>query len=87
MKKRFLGIILSIVGITVLILAFVFIIGFNGTNHVVSLLACGISGAILFFAGIWLIPGTKTGFHSLDRTLDRKDVLPILTFPADPATS
>jgi hypothetical protein len=83
MKKRVLGIILSIVGITILILAFVFIIGFNGTNHVMRLLACGISGAILFFAGIWLIPGTKTGLHSLDR----KVVLPILTFPADPATS
>jgi hypothetical protein len=56
MEKRIMGIILSIVGIGGLIAAFLFLTGLEGSDHVVELLACGVLGAIVFFAGIRLVP-------------------------------
>ena len=57
MEKKILGIILSILGISGLILALVFMNASGSSDHLHLLLAGGTSGAILFFTGIWLIPG------------------------------
>ena len=60
MEKRILGIILSIVGITGLILAAVgFMNGGDSSKHVKSIVVYGILGAIFFFAGIGLVRNTK----------------------------
>ena len=60
MEKRILGIILSIVGITGLILAAIgFANGGDSTKHIKSIIVYGVLGAIFFFSGIGLIRNTK----------------------------
>ncbi|MES1250045.1 MAG: hypothetical protein ABUL46_05140 [Chitinophaga rupis] len=60
MEKRILGIILSILGITGLILAAIsFMGGGDGGKHVKSLLVYAVLGAIFFFAGIGLVRNTN----------------------------
>ena len=61
MERKFLGIILSILGIAGLILALAFMTGADSSKHVSILFACGILGAISFFAGIRLIPDQRIG--------------------------
>ncbi len=57
MKGKMLGISLAVLGVAGLIITL------NGINGVVSytqvnmLLAGGVAGTILFFTGIWLLPG------------------------------
>ncbi len=60
MEKRVLGIILSLLGVTGLILAGVnFMNGGEGTRNIKSIIIYAILGAIFFFAGIGLIRNTK----------------------------
>lgn len=60
MEKRFLGIILSVLGIVGLIIAAVnFINGGNGAHHIRGILAYGILGVLFFTAGVSLIRTTK----------------------------
>jgi hypothetical protein len=56
METKTLGIILSIMGITGLILALININLATSSNHASVLVAVGIIGAIAFFAGLRLIP-------------------------------
>ena len=60
MEKRLLGIILSLLGITGLILAGVnFMKSGQGTKSIKEILLYGILGAIFFFSGIGLVRNTK----------------------------
>jgi hypothetical protein len=60
MEKRLLGIILSILGITGLILAGInFMNNGQGTKSIKTILLYGLLGAIFFFAGISLVRNTK----------------------------
>jgi hypothetical protein len=60
MEKRFLGIILSVLGIVGLIIAAVnFINGGTGAHHIRGILAYGILGILFFTAGVSLIRTTK----------------------------
>jgi hypothetical protein len=56
METKILGIILSILGITGLILALIYMNDAASTRQFVLLFACGVLGAIAFFAGIRLVP-------------------------------
>lgn len=57
METKILGIILSIVGISGLILALIFMNEAVTTTQFSLLVACGVLGAIAFFVGIRLLPG------------------------------
>jgi uncharacterized membrane protein len=60
MEKRFLGIILAVLGIVGLILAaFRFISGGSGAQHVREIIGYGVVGLIFFVAGVGLIRTTK----------------------------
>jgi len=60
MEKRFLGIILSVLGIAGLIFATVhFINGGNGAHNVRQIIGYGVVGIIFFVAGVSLIRTTK----------------------------
>jgi hypothetical protein len=60
MEKRLLGIILSILGITGLILcALGFMNGGDSSKHIKNILVYGVLGAIFFFAGIGLVRNTN----------------------------
>ncbi len=59
MEGKILGVILSILGITGLILAVIYMNNAEDIKSVNLLLACGIGGAISFFAGLRLIPSAK----------------------------
>jgi len=60
MEKRLLGIILSLLGITGLIMAGVnFMKSGQGTKSIKEILLYGILGAIFFFSGIGLVRNTK----------------------------
>ncbi len=54
MEAKILGIILSILGITGLILSLVYVNEAAGSHHISALFAGGIFGTALFFTGIWL---------------------------------
>ena len=56
MDLKILGIILSILGITGLILALVYINVAVNPQHFNLFFACGIFAAVIFFTGIWMIP-------------------------------
>lgn len=60
MEKRFLGILLSVLGVAGLIFAAVnFISGGSGGHHIRTILAYGILGLVFFMAGIGLIRTTR----------------------------
>lgn len=60
MEKRVLGIILSLLGITGLILAGVkFLNGSGGRYNVKEIVIYGLLGAVFFFAGISLVKNTR----------------------------
>lgn len=61
MEKRVLGIILSLLGVTGLILAAVHFMSPSGggMKNIKSIVMYGILGAIFFFSGIGLIRNTK----------------------------
>jgi uncharacterized membrane protein len=60
MEKRFLGIILAVLGIAGLIFATVnFISGGSGSHHVRQIIGYGVLGLIFFVAGVGLIRTTK----------------------------
>jgi len=56
MKGKILGISLSVLGISGLVLAFVYMNAAESFKHLSLLLAGGVCGAIIFFTGIWLLP-------------------------------
>ena len=56
MDTKFLGIIISTLGISGLVLALIFMNDAVTSAQFNSLFAGGILGAIAFFAGLWLIP-------------------------------
>ena len=60
MEVKILGIILSILGISGLILAIAYVNQAAGSNHISILFAGGIFATVLFFAGIWLTSYRKT---------------------------
>jgi hypothetical protein len=72
MKGKILGISLSVLGVAALIITLIGINGGVNTGQVNILLAGGIAGTIMFFAGIWLLPG---------RTLSRTANTENLTIP------
>jgi hypothetical protein len=55
MRRKIVGIILSILGIANLVSAFIYMNGSDSADHLTSLFARGILGTIAFFAGIWLV--------------------------------
>lgn len=60
MEKRVLGIILSLLGITGLILAGAkFLNGSGGRYNIKEILIYGLLGAVFFFAGISLVKNTR----------------------------
>lgn len=60
MEKRILGIILSLLGITGLILAAVnFLNGSTNNRDIKEIIIYGILGAIFFFAGVSLVRATR----------------------------
>lgn len=60
MEKRFLGILLSLLGVAGLIYAGVsFMNGGEGERNIKTIIFTGIVGAIFFFAGIRLISNTN----------------------------
>jgi len=59
METKHLGIILSIMGISGLILSLIFMNDVATATHFNLLIACGVLGAIAFFAGIRLIPASE----------------------------
>jgi len=63
MKGKIPGILLSVLGVAALIITLIGINGVATSRQVNMLLAGGIVGTILFFLGIWLLPG---------RTLDKQ---------------
>ena len=66
MKGKILGILLSVLGVGALIIT---LIGINSdvtSRQVNLLLAGGIVGTILFFTGIWLLPGRTLDKQTLD---------------------
>jgi hypothetical protein len=56
METKILGIILSILGISGLILALINVNGAVSPQHIPLLFTGGVFGAIAFFAGIWMVP-------------------------------
>jgi len=66
METKYLGIILSILGISGLVLALIFMNDAVTPTQFNSLFAGGILGAIAFFAGLWLIPIA----HPYDKTVE-----------------
>ncbi len=72
MQPKFMGIVLSILGIVGLIAALVCVNGPDINSHLTLLMVAGALGAIAFFAGIWLfdrlgtrVPARKFGGMSL----------------------
>jgi hypothetical protein len=63
MKGKIFGISLSVMGVAALIITLIGILGDVSPKQVNVLLAGGIAGSILFFMGIWLLPG-RTAHHS-----------------------
>ena len=66
MKGKIPGILLSVLGVGALIIT---LIGINSdvtSRQVNLLLAGGIVGTILFFTGIWLLPGRTLDKQTLD---------------------
>ena len=59
MEGKILGITLSILGISGLLVALFYMNAGGGSKDVNILLGCGIFGAILFFAGIWALPSRR----------------------------
>jgi hypothetical protein len=77
MQQKILGITLSILGITGLIMA---LMGINGplvNEHLALLMAGGSVGAVAFFGGVWLFgyQPTTAGVASLPGMKAGKDVL------------
>jgi hypothetical protein len=60
MEKRFLGIMLSVLGVAGLIFALVhFLKGGSGAHHIREIIGYGVLGLIFFMAGISLIRTTR----------------------------
>lgn len=60
MEKKAFGIILTILGIVGLILfAYYFVNGTNGSKNIKAVIVYAVLGAVFFFAGIGLIRTTK----------------------------
>jgi hypothetical protein len=57
MEGKILGITLSSLGVLGLLLALFYMNAAESSKGVNFLLVCGFIGAVLFFAGIWLLPG------------------------------
>ena len=55
MRRKIVGIILSILGIAGLVSAFIYMNGPDSSDHLAALLTRGVVGAVAFFAGIWLV--------------------------------
>lgn len=66
MKGKILGIVLSVLGVGALIITLIGINGIVTATQVNLLLAGGIVGTILFFTGIWLLPGRNLDKQTLD---------------------
>ena len=66
MDTKLLGIIISTLGISGLVLALIFMNDAVTTTQFTSLFAGGILGAIAFFAGLWLIPKA----HSYNKSIE-----------------
>lgn len=61
-----MGILLSVLGVAALIVTLIGINGVVTSTQVNMLLAGGIVGTILFFTGIWLLPGRALDKRTLD---------------------
>jgi hypothetical protein len=59
MEGKILGITLSTLGVLGLLVAIFYMNAVESSKDVNFLLGCGFFGAVLFFAGIWLLPGKR----------------------------
>ncbi|HEY4111910.1 hypothetical protein [Puia sp.] len=66
MEGKILGITLSSLGFLGLLVALFFMNAVEDSKDVNVLLVCGFFGAVLFFAGIWLLPGRKVSGKTLE---------------------
>jgi hypothetical protein len=71
MESKIMGIILSIVGISGLIVALIYVNVAGSPTQVDVLFGCGILAAAAFFAGIRLIPTKKAYERLTDMNYDR----------------
>jgi len=66
MKAKILGIILSILGISGLVLALVYMNEVADSGHVIALSGGGLLAAAIFFSGIWLLPKERRDVKTLE---------------------
>jgi hypothetical protein len=59
MEGKIVGITLSGLGIAGLLVALFYMNAAENSKDVNVLLGCGFFGAVLFFAGIWMLPGKR----------------------------
>ena len=59
MEGKVLGVTLSVLGVFGLLIAIFYMNAVQSSKEVNLLLGCGFFGAVIFFAGIWLLPGRK----------------------------
>ena len=73
MEGKILGITLSILGVLGLVAALFYMNAAGGPKDINVLLGCGIFGAILFFAGIWLLPGRRVPTKAMETSIKFKE--------------
>ena len=67
MENKILGIILSIVGISGLMLSLIYMNDAITSTQFSFLFACGVLGAVIFFVGIRLVPSDIPGDHQYNK--------------------
>ena len=73
MEGKILGITLSILGVSGLLAALIYMNAAGGPKDINVLLGCGIFGAVLFFAGIWLLPGKRIPIKARETSIKFKE--------------
>ena len=74
MEGKILGITLSILGVLGLLVALFYMNAVESSKDVNVLLGCGFFGAVLFFAGIWLLPGKRVTGKAIGASPITKEV-------------
>ena len=59
MEGKLLGVTLSVLGVFGLLIAIFYMNAVQSSKDVNVLLGCGFFGTVIFFAGLWLLPGRK----------------------------
>jgi len=74
MEGKILGITLSSLGVVGLLIALFYMNAAESSKGVNFLLVCGFFGAVLFFAGIWLLPGKGAAGKAVEASRVNKAV-------------